>query len=85
LFAENGGSIEQSANYCRIVNEKHFVRLNEVLSDAVNNGAQIELGGNVNASTRFIHPTILSNVSSSSRVMEEEIFGPILPIISYRT
>lgn len=84
LFADNGGPIEESANYCRIVNEKHFVRLNEILSDAVNNGAQIELGGNVNSSTRFIHPIVLSNVSSTSRVMEEEIFGPILPIIGYK-
>jgi aldehyde dehydrogenase (NAD+) len=83
LFSENGGSIEESAHYCRIVNERHFARLNDLLSDALNNGAHLELGGNVNTSTRFIHPTILSNVSSSSRIMEEEIFGPILPIIGY--
>ncbi|HMG93003.1 MAG TPA: aldehyde dehydrogenase family protein [Chryseolinea sp.] len=83
LFAEDGGSIEASAHYCRIVNEKHFVRLNDLLSDALNNGAHLEFGGSVNTATRFIHPTILSNVSSSSRVMDEEIFGPILPIIGY--
>jgi aldehyde dehydrogenase (NAD+) len=83
LFAENGGSIEESVHYCRIVNEKHFARLNDLLTDALNNGAHLEFGGNVNSATRFIHPIILSNVSSSSRVMEEEIFGPILPIISY--
>jgi aldehyde dehydrogenase (NAD+) len=57
--------------------------LNDLLTDALNNGAHLEFGGNVNSATRFIHPIILSNVSSSSRVMEEEIFGPILPIISY--
>jgi len=85
LFAENGGSIEKSAYYCRIVNQKHFARLNDLLSDALQNGAQLELGGNVNATTRFIHPIILTNVSASSRIMEEEIFGPILPIISYKS
>lgn len=84
LFAENGGSIEESAHYCRIVNEKHFARLNDLLSDALNNGAHLELGGNVNSSTRFFHPTVLTNVSASSRIMVEEIFGPILPIISYK-
>jgi aldehyde dehydrogenase (NAD+) len=84
LFAENGGPIEESANYCRIVNEKHFRRLNEILSDALTGGAQLELGGNAKAATRFIHPTILSNVSASSRIMEEEIFGPLLPIVSYQ-
>jgi aldehyde dehydrogenase (NAD+) len=84
LFAENGESIEESAHYCRIVNEKHFARLNDLLSDALNKGAHLGLGGNVNSSTRFFHPTVLTNVSASSRIMEEEIFGPILPIISYK-
>ena len=84
LFAENGSSIEESANYCRIVNERHFARLNDLVSDALQKGAQLELGGNVNASTRFIHPIVLTNVSAGSRIMEEEIFGPILPIISYK-
>ncbi len=67
LFAEDGGSIEESAHYCRIVNEKHFARLNDLLSDALNNGAHLELGGNVNTSTRFFHPTVLTNVSASSQ------------------
>jgi aldehyde dehydrogenase (NAD+) len=84
LFTENGGSLEASPHYCRIVNERHFKRLNDLVSDALNNGAQLELGGNVNATTRFIHPILLTNVSPSSRIMEEEIFGPILPIISYK-
>lgn len=84
LFAENGGPIEESSYYCRIVNDKHFARLNDLLSDALQRGAQLELGGNVNASTRFIHPIVLSNVSPSSRIMEEEIFGPILPVVSYK-
>lgn len=84
LFTENGGSLEASPYYCRIVNERHFKRLNDLVSDALNNGAQLEFGGNINASTRFIHPIVLTNVSASSRIMEEEIFGPILPIVSYK-
>ncbi|HEX6890441.1 MAG TPA: aldehyde dehydrogenase family protein [Chryseolinea sp.] len=84
LFAENGGSIEESSHYCRIVNERHFARLNDLLTDALNNGARLEFGGNVNSATRFIHPIVLSNVSLSSRIMEEEIFGPILPIVGYK-
>jgi aldehyde dehydrogenase (NAD+) len=84
LFAENGNSFEDSAHYCRIVNEIHFERLNDLLSDALKHGAHLEFGGNVNASTRFIHPIVLTNVSASSRIMDEEIFGPILPIISYK-
>src|SRR5690349_10116771 len=63
LFAENG-SFEDSKSYCRIVNERHFLRLNEMLQDSLNLGAKLEFGGKVDQATRFIHPMILSQVSS---------------------
>ena len=40
-------------------------------------------GGNANATTRYIEPTILDSITSSSKIMQDEIFGPILPIITY--
>jgi aldehyde dehydrogenase (NAD+) len=83
LFGENGKIDESSTSYARIVNQKHFKRLSQLLEEAVAHGAKIELGGEVNAQSNFIHPMILSNVSLASRMMEEEIFGPLLPIISY--
>ncbi len=85
LFGENGKINESSASYSRIVNQKHFQRLNQLLTDAVDKGAKIELGGEVNAQTNFIHPMILTNVSLTTRMMQEEIFGPILPVIEYST
>lgn len=45
-------------------------------------GADIALGGNTNADEKFIEPTILINVKRSDPVMQEEIFGPILPFIT---
>ena len=45
-------------------------------------GADIALGGNTNADERFIEPTVLVNVKQTDPVMQEEIFGPILPIIN---
>jgi aldehyde dehydrogenase (NAD+) len=83
LFIENNSSFAQSEHYCRIINDKHFVRLNELLKDTLEQGAQVLFGGEIDRSTRFIHPTILTNVPHSSRIMNEEIFGPILPIITY--
>jgi aldehyde dehydrogenase (NAD+) len=83
LFSPTG-EFEASESYCRIVNEKHFFRLNELLQDALQAGAKLEWGGNADQSTRFIHPMILTNVSLESRIMSEEIFGPILPIVTYR-
>ena len=84
LFTENDEPFESSEHYARIVNAKHFNRLNELLTDALNDGAKLEFGGNINEATRFFHPMILSNVSPASRVLEEEIFGPILPVITYK-
>jgi aldehyde dehydrogenase (NAD+) len=82
LFSE--GDFEKSGSYCRIVNDRHFKRLNELLQDALNHGAKLEFGGKVEESSRFIHPMIISQVASHSRLMNEEIFGPILPVLTYR-
>ena len=78
------GSFEDSKSYCRIVNQRHFQRLNELLQDALQAGAKLEWGGNTDPSTRFIHPMILTQVPMEARIMNEEIFGPILPVISYK-
>ena len=81
-FAE-GDTFDTSASYCRVVNERHFSRVNELLKDALYHGAKLEYGGSIDEATRFIHPVILSHVPMDARLMEEEIFGPILPVISY--
>jgi aldehyde dehydrogenase (NAD+) len=83
LFGESGKPFDESPNYARIVNQKHTARLNGLLQDAIEHGAKLELHGNFNLSDRFLHPVLLSDVAPTSRIMEEEIFGPILPIISF--
>ena len=83
LFGENGKIEETSASYARVVNQRNFQRLNKLLEDAVSKGAKVELKGDINEQSNFMHPIILSNVSPMSRMMEEEIFGPLLPIVSY--
>ena len=75
----------RTPDFCRIINDKNFERLEETLKTSIKQGAKLELGGEFKASERYIAPTILSNVSLESPVMQEEIFGPILPIISYKT
>jgi aldehyde dehydrogenase (NAD+) len=85
LFGEAGKSFDESPHYARIVNQKHASRLNGLLQDAIEHGAKLELHGNFNLGERFLHPVLLSNVAASSRIMEEEIFGPILPIITFES
>jgi aldehyde dehydrogenase (NAD+) len=80
-----GSNVKQSVDYCRLVNNRHFNRLNGLLQNAVENGANISSGGQMDGSENFIAPTLLTDVNDSMKIMQEEIFGPILPIISYST
>ncbi len=66
-----------------IVNEKHFKRLMGLIDGTISQGAQIFLGGSGEMGTRFIEPTVLTGVTFDSPIMQEEIFGPILPVIAF--
>jgi aldehyde dehydrogenase (NAD+) len=83
LFGENNTITESSSSYARIVNSKNFQRINHLVQDAVERGAKLEVSGAVNEKTRFIHPIVLSEVPLDCAIMENEIFGPVLPVISY--
>jgi len=72
-----------SADYPRCIHHKHTARLLEMLESDVANGAIIEHGGQYDLNQRFFAPTIVSNLPINSRLMQEEIFGPILPIVTY--
>lgn len=85
INAMYGTDSKQSVDYCRIVNNRHFNRLNGILREAVEKGAKIEIGGQVDGSENYIAPTLLSEVDDAMKVMQEEIFGPILPIVSFTT
>ncbi len=75
--------IQANPDYCRIVNQRHFDRVNGLLDNAVEKGASLINGGLTDASQNFIAPTVLDNVSSDSKILNEEIFGPLLPVMTY--
>ncbi|KAA8491417.1 Aldehyde dehydrogenase family 3 member I1, chloroplastic [Porphyridium purpureum] len=67
-------------SFGRIVNAFRFGRLQALVSDA---NAHVAIGGQTNAETRYIAPTVLTSVQEDSAVMEEELFGPVLPILCF--
>jgi aldehyde dehydrogenase (NAD+) len=69
----------RSYNYGKIINQKQFKRLVGYLKEG-----RIAYGGEINAAENYIAPTIIEDVSIESAMMNEEIFGPVLPIISFR-
>lgn len=76
--------VKGNADYGRLVDEGSAARLRTLMEDAVALGAKVEVGGDVTAAERFMAPTILTNVAPHMKVMEEEIFGPVLPVLTYQ-
>jgi len=66
-----------------IVNERHAARVKHLFDDAVAGGAKVVAGGEFHK--RSIAPTVLENVNPDSPVMQQEIFGPLLPMMTYKT
>ena len=73
-----GEDPQKSPDYARVVNEAHFKRLSAYLKEG-----NILSGGRSDASDLYIEPTLLGELPPKASVMEEEIFGPILPILPY--
>ena len=80
-----GAGIEQSDSLARIVNAHHFERVSGLLDDARQRGATVAAGGHTNAATCYIEPTLLLDVPAGAAILEEEIFGPLLPILTFDT
>ncbi len=72
------GDPKGKETYVRIINERHFNRLNELIHTD-----KIYCGGETDEEHLYISPTILDNISFEDKVMEDEIFGPILPVIEF--
>ncbi len=66
-------------HYCKIINERNFDRLEKMIDRE-----KVVFGGETNREKRYISPTVLDNVTWEDAVMQEEIFGPILPILTYK-
>lgn len=79
-FAELlGSNPQESGHFVRVVNDAAFERLTGYFKDG-----NIVFGGHTDKAERYIEPTVLDNVSPDSPVMQEEIFGPIFPVLTFR-
>ncbi|MBQ0787968.1 MAG: aldehyde dehydrogenase family protein [Oceanihabitans sp.] len=74
-----------SDSLSRVVNAKHYERLVAHLEDAKSKNATIEIGGKTASEDNFMEPTVISNLPETASLLQDEIFGPILPIKTYKT
>ncbi len=78
IRAQFGERPLENKNYGRIINEKHFLRILNLMDPA-----KTVFGGRTSSETLQIEPTLLDNITWQDDVMQEEIFGPVLPILTY--
>ncbi|GIV60627.1 aldehyde dehydrogenase family protein [Rhodocaloribacter litoris] len=84
FYGADAGARAASPGYARIVNDHHFARLRACYDEALAAGATPFPGAAHRAGDRFIDPVVLTGVPPDVRLMREEIFGPLLPVIPFR-
>lgn len=82
LYRDDGSIKKESI--AQIVNDQNFARIKTLFDDAVAKGAKIAVGGTLEQADRTIHPTMLTDVTPDMQIMQEEIFAPIVPVLTYK-
>ncbi|MBF4465317.1 aldehyde dehydrogenase [Flavobacterium sp. LC2016-12] len=80
IIKSYGKKLDKSPDFARIINTKNFLRLDSMIERE-----KVIFGGETDANKLFISPTLIEEPALDSPVMKEEIFGPILPILTYET
>ncbi|KUR71731.1 aldehyde dehydrogenase [Novosphingobium fuchskuhlense] len=83
LYDETGAIKKESI--AQIVNQANFNRVKALFDDAVAQGATVAVGGTMDESDLTIHPTLLTGVTPQMKILQEEIFAPVLPVMNYET
>ncbi|RZO82724.1 MAG: aldehyde dehydrogenase family protein [Oceanococcus sp.] len=78
-----GKDTKASPDFARVVNARHYGRIKSLMDEALDNGATLLAGGDTDSEDNFIAPTLIGDIPDNTRIMEEEIFGPVLPVLSF--
>jgi hypothetical protein len=81
LYRDDGSIKKESI--AQIVNDQNFVRIKNLFEEALAKGAKVAVGGTLEQADRTIHPTLLTDVTPDMQIMREEIFAPIVPVVTY--
>ncbi len=82
LYRDDGTIKKESI--AQIVNDQNFARIKKLFDDAIAKGAKVAVGGTLEPADRTIHPTMLTDVTPDMQIMQEEIFAPIVPVVTYK-
>jgi aldehyde dehydrogenase (NAD+) len=85
FYGASAEAQQATDDYARLIHKDHYESVVALLTDAVEAGATATIGGAHDAKTNFVAPTVLTDVPLDADVMQEEIFGPLLPVIAYES
>ena len=85
LYNADGTGLDKSQYVPRIINESHTKRIKALVDDAKKRGATVVCGGGSDIADRYIEPTVLTDMSEDMEIMKEEVFGPVLSVLSYES
>lgn len=83
-YGETEEARAKNPDLCRLINDRNFARIKGLVDESVKLGAKVEIGGTFAESERYISPTVLTRVTHEMPIMKDEIFGPVLPVLTYR-
>lgn len=79
-----GENVQNSKDLTKMVNERHLDRVKSYIDDAILRGGKVVVGANSERTEKYLAPTIIENAPMDSELMQNEIFGPVLPIYTYK-
>ena len=82
-FGVSDAAIKSSPDFPRMIHRRHAERVARLIDDAVKAGSQIACGGASDPEARYVAPTLLRGVPAEAQIRKEEIFGPVLPILTF--
>lgn len=85
FYGPTAAAQRASDDYARLIHDAHYERTVDLLRGARDAGAAVPYGGSHDAATRFVAPTVLTDVPLDSALMQKEIFAPLLPVLPYTT
>ena len=84
MYGQTKEEIESNNELTRVVNKRHFKRITSLIDNSIKQGANVIIGNDTNSDDNYISPTILDNITTSSAIFKDEIFGPVLPLIEFQ-
>ncbi|MBB6091288.1 aldehyde dehydrogenase (NAD+) [Povalibacter uvarum] len=82
-YGATDAAIKSSADFPRMIHRRHAERVGRLIDDAVKSGGKVAYGGTYDVDSRYVAPTLLRDVPPSASIRGEEIFGPVLPILTF--